>query len=64
MEETIKTPTIQELVAELKQWCAAKGVVIGVVALGARTGAVVPIDDFMPPTHNAGWALQFVQPEK
>lgn len=31
-------PTIQQLLAELNQWCAQRGVVIGPGARGARTG--------------------------
>lgn len=61
--EVVEKPakTIQQLLAELNQWCRAEGVTIGPVAQGARTGQIVPIEDFMPATHSAGWALQFVE---
>lgn len=61
--ETVEKPkkTIQQLLSELNQWCKAEGVAIGAVARGARTGELVPIEDFMPTTHTAGWALQFVE---
>lgn len=54
-------PTIQQLLVELSQWCAQRGVTIGTVARGVRSGQIVPIEDFMPTTHTAGWALQFVE---
>lgn len=59
--ETTKAPTIQEHVNELHRWLAERGLVLGVVAQGARTGALSPIEDYMPPTHVATWALQFKQ---
>lgn len=64
--ETTKAPTIQQHLEELTQWLAARGVVIGVVAQGVRTGQLSAIEDFMPTTgsHVATWALQFAQPRK
>jgi hypothetical protein len=63
--ETAEKPkkTIQQLLAELNQWCQAEGVVIGVVAQGTRTGQLAPIEDFMPASgsHVATWALQFAE---
>jgi len=61
--EPTKAPTIQELATELQQWCAQRGVVIGVVAQGVRSGQPSAIEDFMPVSgsHVATWALQFVK---
>lgn len=56
--EATKPPTIQQHLADLQQWCAQRGVSIVPVAQGVRTGAVVPIADFMPDTHLPRWTLQ------
>lgn len=56
--EVTKPPTIQQHLADLTQWCAQRGVVIVPVAQGVRTGAIVPISDFVHTTHLPRWTLQ------
>lgn len=60
--EATKAPTIQQHAADLEQWLKARNLAIAVVAVGKRTGATMPIADFMPDTHEATFALTEVRP--
>ena len=62
VKEVTAQPTIQQHAADLEQWLKARNLAITVVAVGKRTGATMPIVDFMPDTHDATFALTQVQP--
>ena len=60
-QEEFSAPTIQQHLAELEQWLQDRGVIIVPCVMGARTKALSPIEDFLPTTHAATWALQVIQ---
>lgn len=62
MEEQPTQPTLEQHGADLEAWLKARNLTIVVIAVGKRTGATMPIADFMPDTHNASFALAQVQP--
>ncbi len=51
-------PTLEQYAAELSAWCNERGLVPVVVARGKRSGAAVPIADFLPESHEAHIILQ------
>lgn len=64
MSETVeqpKQPTIEQISQELNAWLQEHGVSLQIVVIGLRTGQPSPIDDFLPPTHQATMTLVKVQ---
>lgn len=53
-------PTMEQIGNDLNEWLKSRGVTLQVVAIG-RSGTPVPIEDFMPPTHQATITLAQVQ---
>lgn len=50
---TTTTKTQEQHFADLVAWCKARGLQPVIMAQGKRTGAMCPIDDFLPETHTA-----------
>lgn len=63
MSETIEQPTIQQHLADLEQWLKERHLVIVPCVRGLRTGALAPVEDYLPETHAATWALQVTAPK-
>lgn len=59
--KTESPKTLDQHAADLDAWLKERGLQPIVVARGIRTGALVPVDDFMPDTHVATFVLQPVQ---
>lgn len=49
---------VEALRAELDAWCKRNGVSIVPVTIAKRTGSLGNVLDFLPDTHEAGWAIQ------
>lgn len=60
LQEEQPKRTIEQLSQELNNWLQSRGVTLQIVAIG-RSGTPVPIDDFMPPSHQATITLAQVQ---
>lgn len=54
-------PTIEQIGQELNAWLQERNVSLQIVAVGKRTGQPCPIDDFLPPSHDATVTLVKVQ---
>lgn len=59
-DEAKETPakTLDQHAADLDAWLAERGLAPMIVARGRVSGALSPIADFMPATHDATFILQ------
>ena len=63
MTEPTDQPTIQQHLADLERWLKERNLAITPCVRGLRTGALAPVEDYLPETHAATWALQVAAPK-